>query len=197
MANFDKAFAFVLAREGGYSNDPADSGGRTNLGITEGTLARYNKLKNTHHDVRTLTRDIAKDIYKLFYWDPLLLDQVVGEFKDAKTVALYDKLGIFLFDQGVNRGIGTSALQAQRVLNTSFHKGLVADGEFGAKSVAALNSLKNPEVIRFLVLMFYASQDAYTRIVTRNPSQSVFIEGWINRSQELLDMILLGLEITA
>lgn len=32
---FEHALAFVLAREGGYANDPADRGRETNLGISD------------------------------------------------------------------------------------------------------------------------------------------------------------------
>lgn len=35
--NFEKGLKFVLAREGGYSNHPSDSGGETNKGITHKT----------------------------------------------------------------------------------------------------------------------------------------------------------------
>ena len=38
--NFKRALSFVLGNEGGYSNDPRDNGGETNLGITQSTLDR-------------------------------------------------------------------------------------------------------------------------------------------------------------
>ena len=37
---FDACLAVVLVQEGGYSDDPADPGGATNMGITRDTLAR-------------------------------------------------------------------------------------------------------------------------------------------------------------
>lgn len=60
--NFDKAVAFVLAREGGYSNDPHDPGGETNFGICK----RYHPKV----DIKNLTIDGAKAIYRAEYWDP-------------------------------------------------------------------------------------------------------------------------------
>jgi len=39
--SFDAALEFVLGYEGGYSNNPKDPGGETNLGITQRTLTEY------------------------------------------------------------------------------------------------------------------------------------------------------------
>ncbi len=33
--NFEKAFEEIILHEGGYADDPADSGGKTMYGITE------------------------------------------------------------------------------------------------------------------------------------------------------------------
>ena len=57
---FPDAVERVLAREGGYSDNPADRGGRTNFGISSGA---YPDL-----DVSKLTREQAKEIYKRDYW---------------------------------------------------------------------------------------------------------------------------------
>ena len=43
MSRYDDVLKTVLGFEGGYSNDPDDRGGETNLGITEGTYARAKK----------------------------------------------------------------------------------------------------------------------------------------------------------
>lgn len=58
--NFDKALAFVLKWEGGYSNDPDDPGGETNFGI--------DKRSHPNIDVKNLTIDQAREIYKTEYW---------------------------------------------------------------------------------------------------------------------------------
>ena len=46
-ANFDKCLKFTLQFEGGFTNDPKDPGGPTNLGITQATLSalmEYDRL---------------------------------------------------------------------------------------------------------------------------------------------------------
>ena len=37
MSTFDNAFVHVIGVEGGYVNDPRDTGGETNYGITKNT----------------------------------------------------------------------------------------------------------------------------------------------------------------
>jgi hypothetical protein len=69
--NWDKAFRQVIAYEGGFVNHPKDPGGPTNLGITQATLGRYLGREATLDEVRALTREAAKPIYKRFFWDVL------------------------------------------------------------------------------------------------------------------------------
>jgi lysozyme family protein len=44
-SNFDKCFKFILQFEGGFTNDPKDPGGPTNLGITQATLSAFIGLR--------------------------------------------------------------------------------------------------------------------------------------------------------
>ena len=60
MKDFDKAVKFTLKWEGGYSNDPHDSGGETNFGISKRS---YPDL-----DISKLTLKQAKEIYYQNYW---------------------------------------------------------------------------------------------------------------------------------
>jgi lysozyme family protein len=41
--DFESALAFVLEAEGGYTNDPDDHGGKTDLGITQGEYTQWLK----------------------------------------------------------------------------------------------------------------------------------------------------------
>lgn len=52
---FEHAVSFVLAHEGGYSDDPDDDGGETKFGIS--------KRSYPHVDVDALTIEQAKVIY--------------------------------------------------------------------------------------------------------------------------------------
>lgn len=79
--NFDKAITFTLQWEGGYVNHPNDPGGETKYGIS--------KRSYPDVDIKSLTVQEAKIIYKRDYWDEMDLDEV--EFP----------LDICMFDTGV------------------------------------------------------------------------------------------------
>ena len=68
MTNVRKLAEDIVAREGGFVNDPDDPGGATNHGVTIGTLRRLGLDVNrdgriTVADVRSLTRAQAVEIY--------------------------------------------------------------------------------------------------------------------------------------
>ena len=44
--NFDTCLAFTLQEEGGYSDNPADPGGATNMGITLATYRQWSDNPN-------------------------------------------------------------------------------------------------------------------------------------------------------
>ncbi|KKK79728.1 hypothetical protein LCGC14_2830570, partial [marine sediment metagenome] len=66
MANFEKSAEKLGIFEGGYSNDKNDAGGETNHGISKRS---YPEL-----DIKNLTKDDAKKIFKRDFWNPLNLD---------------------------------------------------------------------------------------------------------------------------
>lgn len=57
---FQRAIPTVLKFEGGYVNHPADPGGETNFGITK---RGYPDL-----DIKNLTKEQAREIYRKDYW---------------------------------------------------------------------------------------------------------------------------------
>jgi lysozyme family protein len=166
---FQKAVERVVSVEGGYSDHEADRGGSTKFGITQQTLAQFRGVPVSDDDVRDLTEEEAHRIYKKFYWDVMNLDSVKSE-----------KIAEVLFDQAVNRGVVPVVKYMQQVL------GLKADGKVGIVTITALNSA--PEQLTCLLLIEKA-QIEYVRIVERNPSQIVFLEGWIRRTHSLFDVV--------
>src|SRR4029079_2888623 len=86
IENWDKAFAEVIKSEGGYVNHPRDPGGPTNLGITQATLSRWLGRHASVADVRALTRDKVKPIYKRNFWDVVKGDELPG----GVDFAVYD-----------------------------------------------------------------------------------------------------------
>lgn len=86
--SFDKIIDFVLKSEGGYVNNPNDPGGETKYGISK---KAYPNL-----DIKNLTLEQAKDIYRKDYWD-----KVKGD-------SLPYPLDMCVMDMAVNAGVVAS-----------------------------------------------------------------------------------------
>lgn len=102
MNNFKVCFQYLLKDEGGYTNDPSDSGGATNLGITIKDYRMYIKKDATPEDVKTLTVAQAQTIYKSKYWDAIGCDKLPGGVDNA------------CFNYGVLAGIGRPIADLKR-----------------------------------------------------------------------------------
>src|ERR1700738_2641684 len=103
--DFDACLAFTFKEEGGYSDDPADPGGATNMGITLATYRQWSDNPNLGAlQVEDLSERTARAIYRSLYWNPLRAD------------ALPAGVDLSVFDMGVNAGIWGSARLLQRAL---------------------------------------------------------------------------------
>ena len=166
--NFKAAFEYTLGNEGGYTNDANDAGGPTNWGITIHDLSRFLGRPASIQEVKAMTQDTAETIYKKWYWDVISLDLV-----NSQGVAMA------MFDQGVVRGVGTIARAVQNIV------GVTADAHIGPISLAAINSY-DPKI---LVQKIEAqAEQAFQAIVNANPSQRVFLRGWMNRARRLMSL---------
>jgi lysozyme family protein len=165
MTPFALALKFTLFAEGGYSDNPADSGGPTNYGITQGSWDAYTAAQGlAPSPVSGLPLSTAKAIYQHAYWDA------------GHCQALPEKLGICHFDWCVNHGVGGAAFTLQEAL------GVTQDGDIGPATLAAaaVGSVE-PKVSRYLALR----RAWYKQDVANNQSQSVFLDGWMNRVNNL------------
>lgn len=118
---FDEVFDRLLGHEGGYVNDPDDPGGETNWGISKRSYPDVN--------IKELTRDGAKTIYRRDFWDALGADR----FPDGVSFQL--------FDFAVNSGIGTAIRHLQRAI------GVADDGYWGPVSQAKIEAMGESDII--------------------------------------------------
>ena len=123
-ALFNIALKVTAEFEGGYSDHPDDPGGATNLGITIGTLSNYLGREATVDEVKDLTKDEAKKIYKKLYWEAAHCDLM------SLPVA------ICVFDAAVNSGPSRAIKWLQEALD------LTPDGIVGKKTKAKLKALE-------------------------------------------------------
>lgn len=177
MDNFEKSLSFILGNEGGLSDHPADKGGLTNLGITQSTLDRAQlEFTGLPSSVKDLTRAQAEEIYRVMYWE------------ESKADMMPYPLCTLHFDAAVNHGVGGAAKLLQRTINNYAAKaGLDArvevDGAVGSKTLSALCQCLDLKGNVSLICEIYCNQrEAYYKaIVESNPSQGVFLRGWLNR----------------
>lgn len=164
----------ILKVEGGYVNDPSDSGGETNHGITERVARRYG-YKGRMINMPAIT---ARHIYEQMYWYSLNLDKV-EQF--SENIAL--ELG----DTGVNQGVGRAAEFLQRSLNVlnnrqQHYNDIAVDGDIGPNTLKALASyfrLRGSEGEVVLYNMLNCLQGAfYVELAERREKDEKFIYGW-------------------
>jgi len=124
---FERVLAHVLEMEGGFTDDPHDPGGPTNLGITLAVFAAWRSVTVTSVNRQDLVRDLkvidhatVAAIYRRRYWDL------------SASAELPAPLALLHFDAAVNHGVGT----AIRVLQEAV--GADIDGEIGPETRAAI-----------------------------------------------------------
>ncbi len=67
--NYQYCLTNLLKDEGGYTNNPNDKGGPTNFGITIADYRMYINPNGTADDVKKMSVEQAKLIYKTKYWN--------------------------------------------------------------------------------------------------------------------------------
>lgn len=150
--NFDQAFKVVIGHEGGYVNHPNDPGGETKYGIS--------KRAYPNEDIKSLTLDRAKEIYKRDYWDKGKTDKLPKEIRYA------------YFDMAVNSGVRTAIKTLQSAC------GITDDGVIGPQTLMHSEKLKLSDFL-FERALFYM------RITGNKPKLSVFLKGWANRLESI------------
>jgi lysozyme family protein len=114
-STYDVCLPLLLAHEGGYTNHPSDPGGPTNFGITIFDYRKYIKPEATAADVRAMTVEEAKRIYRTRYWDAQRCDELPAGVDYA------------VFDYGVNSGIGRSGKVLRRLVKLPDRSSIVSD----------------------------------------------------------------------
>lgn len=167
---FAHALSFVLAREGGYVNDPTDKGGETNFGISDKRDGVADGLTDINGDgkpdtrIKDLTKEQAGQIYYRDYWYP------------AYCTEWPDGISLFMFDAAVQHG----AKKAIQLLQEAV--GVSADGIVGPKTTKAVISADTEWLLN---RCFLRRSRYYASIIKSNASQGKYLNGWFNRLDEL------------
>ncbi len=173
--NVDILIDGVIAHEGGYSNHPADRGGATRWGITEG-VARTHGYRG---DMRGLPVAEARAIYRARYWEGPRLDHLTP---------LSAKIATELFDTAVNMGPAAAIRMLQRALNALNRQGqdypdLDADGVIGPRTEAALAAFLKVRRARGEEVLLKALEalqgERYIHLAEQRPANEAFLFGWL------------------
>lgn len=149
--NFDQAFDRLISNEGGYVKHPDDPGGETKFGISKRSYPRV--------DIKNLTRDEAKQIYRTDFWLRGQMDQYDGA------------IAFQVFDAAVNHGIETALRLLQRAA------GVADDGHIGPVTVATIKS----KSVTDMLMLFIAQR---IRFWTKLTTWDRFGRGWANRAAD-------------
>ena len=157
---FDKSMSRLLPIEGGYSNDPKDpgnwTGGKPGVGKLLGT--KYGIAANTYpnEDIKNLTWDRAKALYRRDFWDAVHADVLPG-------AVAYNAL-----DGAINSGASRSIQWLQKAA------GVADDGRWGPVTQAAIVKCDPND----LLLRYNAYRlDFMTRLST----WATYGKGWARR----------------
>lgn len=164
----------LIKVEGGYVNNPLDSGGETNWGITV-AVARANGYQG---QMSLMTRNTALQIYKQEYI-------IQPRFFDIYQIS--EKIGYELIDSGVNAGVTLASKWLQRTLNAAnrrqkLYEDLTVDGNIGPKTIACLQKLLHHRTdgVPFVLCCLNVLQGAhYFEITEKGEKNEEFFYGWI------------------
>jgi len=153
MSYYDECFTRLMGNEGGYSNNPKDPGGETNWGVTKKSYPALN--------IKNLTQDDAKAIYKRDFWDACRCEE------------LFPVLAFAVFDCAVNSGCRQAVELLQQAL------GVDDDGVFGRVTMRRVND----EDASVLTAKYLGRRLGF---MTNLRPWDTFSKGWARRIAEQL-----------
>ncbi|HHH89709.1 MAG TPA: peptidoglycan-binding protein [Aliiroseovarius sp.] len=175
----------IVAREGGYVNDPDDPGGATKYGVTIGTLRRLGldltgDGKVDRRDVKRLSREQARDIFITHY------------FRRPGIDALPEPLQASVFDMYVNAGANAVRI-LQRLLRKMGYE-IAVDGAIGPETIAAAQAAQMSAPDFFADAYGIERRNYYYALADRRPASRKFARrrdgskgGWILRAEAFID----------
>lgn len=174
----------IVAREGGYVNDPDDPGGATKHGVTIHTMRRLGLDLNGDgavdaSDVRVLNRDQAEAIFLEHY------------FERPRINALPQVLQASVFDMYVNAGSHAVKI-LQRLLN-EMRITVTVDGQIGPQTIAATERATAAAPDHIADAYGIARRNYYYDLADRRSASRKYARsrsggkgGWIKRAEEFI-----------
>ena len=174
----------IVAREGGFVNDPDDPGGATKYGVTLGTLRRLGldlTLDGAINiaDVRAIRPDQATDIFLRHY------------YRRPGIAALPTSLQPSVFDMYVNAG--SNAVKILQRLLRQMNQDVGVDGAIGPQTIAAARKAAVVAPDHLADAYGIARRNYYLKLADRRAASRKFARsrsggkgGWITRAEEFI-----------
>lgn len=184
MLSVEQIAKDIVAREGGYVNDPDDPGGATNFGVTIHTMRRLGLDLDrdgaiTAADVRRLTRAQAESIFLEHYYKRPLIAELPAALQPS------------VFDMYVNAG-GNAVKILQRLL-VEMGYAVSVDGALGPQSLAAVRAAYQAAPDNLVDAYGIARRNYYFRLADRRVASRKYARtraggkgGWIKRAEEFI-----------
>lgn len=175
MANFSIAYKITAQYEGGYVNDPDDTGGETIFGVARNSWSGLQMWKTIdQYKADGITgkalekackenKDIMNEVETVYctqYWKKVWGDRI--ENQDYANV---------IYDFAVNAGVSRAIRYCQMAVGTT------QDGIIGWKTLNALNASTD-----FLNKYIDLRIQYYNDICKKRPANTKFLKGWTARA---------------
>ncbi|MEO0388392.1 MAG: holin-associated N-acetylmuramidase [Pseudomonadota bacterium] len=184
MQSVDAIAREIVAREGGYVNDPDDPGGATKHGVTIHTLRRLGLDLDGDGDVdtadvRRLTMERAVEIFIAHY------------YQKPGIAKLPEPLRATVFDMYVNAG--ANAIRILQTLLAEFGEPVEVDGILGPQTARATANAFLKAQNHIVDAYGIARRSYYYRLADRRPASRKYARrrdggkgGWITRAETFL-----------
>ena len=174
----------IVAREGGYVDDPDDPGGPTKFGVTISTLRRLGldltgDGEISPADVRALSRNQAVEIFLQYY------------FEEPRLGLLPEMLHATVFDMYVNAGAHAVRILQRLLVQMGF--AVTVDGVVGPQTADACRDAAMPDAAALHDAYGITRRNYYFQLADRRPASRKYARtrsgekgGWIRRAEEFL-----------
>lgn len=172
--HWEIAYQRTAKFEGGWADDPADRGGKTNRGVTEATWINYWRSRSMTPPctIRNATEAQTKQVLHDEYWAKGKCDKV-GEVSSAYLAA-------HLFDACVHHGLQRGQMLLQQALNY-LGAALAVDGTIGTLTIASVREYSRNYHDALIASLLFQRAQYFDSIFRSNPSQLAYKRGWFRR----------------
>ncbi|MBR2772622.1 MAG: peptidoglycan domain protein [Bacteroidales bacterium] len=164
MASIDKLIPKIKKWEGGYANNPYDTGGCTMMGITIATFRKYYGADKTCADLKKITEQQWLHILKSGYWNKMQADLIQSQ-----------SIANLCVQMCWGSGVVTSIKKIQSCL------GITVDGIVGKKTLAALNGDNSVQYHKAVFEKLWEMRKLWLINISKVGNNKVFLKGWLNR----------------